>query len=95
MGFTGKDKLVGLQFGAYKSFKKGENQHTVDLDSNITLVIGRNNSGKSSLVDVIGTVFGMSQEKRPATITWDDEDERNKAPEDINLSFALWRCYAM
>ena len=44
--------LKRIEFNNYKSFKS-DNLFDVNFDKNITLIIGRNNSGKSSVIDVI------------------------------------------
>lgn len=48
----GLDYLKKIKFKDYKSFSSGD-LHDIYFDKNIALVIGRNNSGKSSIVDVI------------------------------------------
>lgn len=46
------DYLAKIQFESYKSFSE-KGPFNLSMDQNITLIIGRNNCGKSSLIDVI------------------------------------------
>ncbi|SEL98411.1 AAA domain-containing protein [Butyrivibrio sp. ob235] len=48
--------LSALEFDSYKSFSRNET-HQLELGTNITLIIGKNNSGKSSVIDVIESLF--------------------------------------
>lgn len=48
-----KEMLNAVAFSDYKSIKSHTGLISIDMNSNISLVIGRNNSGKSSFIDVI------------------------------------------
>ncbi len=48
----GLSAVKELRFKAYKSYK-GKKQFSIGFQQNVALIIGRNNSGKSSLIDVI------------------------------------------
>ena len=45
--------LKAISFSKYKCFDAKTSIFNIDLNSNISLIIGRNNSGKSSVIDVI------------------------------------------
>lgn len=45
--------LKAISFSKYKCFDSKTSIFNIDLNSNISLIIGRNNSGKSSVIDVI------------------------------------------
>lgn len=45
--------LKAISFSQYKCFDAKTSIFNIDLNSNISLIIGRNNSGKSSVIDVI------------------------------------------
>lgn len=49
-------KITSIRFKNYKSFSSDTTQ-VFDIDSNINLIIGRNNSGKSSCIDLIEFVY--------------------------------------
>lgn len=42
-----------ISFSKYKCFDATNGSFSIDMNSNISLIIGRNNSGKSSVIDVI------------------------------------------
>ena len=42
-----------ISFSKYKCFDVKNSSFSIDMNSNISLIIGRNNSGKSSVIDVI------------------------------------------
>lgn len=42
-----------ISFSKYKCFDVRNSSFSIDMNSNISLIIGRNNSGKSSVIDVI------------------------------------------
>lgn len=69
--------LVSIRFGSYKSFSAGE-PFQIKTNKNITLIIGRNNCGKSSLIDVI-----------EATIKFTENRQVPKAITDLCPSFIL------
>lgn len=50
------DYLANIQFESYKSFSE-KGPFNLSMDQNITLIIGRNNCGKSSLIDVIENII--------------------------------------
>ena len=52
--YNGLDSLASVSFQSYKSFSNNE-QVEIPMLSKATLIIGRNNCGKSSLIDVIST----------------------------------------
>lgn len=56
------NQISSIRFDSYKSFLKAKS-YTVSLDKNIILFIGRNNCGKSSIVDVIESVFTSANKK--------------------------------
>jgi predicted ATP-dependent endonuclease of OLD family len=64
--YKGFSALSSIGFQAYKSFS-GNDFIEIPLHSNLTLIIGRNNSGKSSLIDVIGAA--INPEKRQSGIS--------------------------
>lgn len=64
--YKGFSALLSIGFQAYKSFS-GNDFIEIPLHSNLTLIIGRNNSGKSSLIDVIGAA--INPEKRRSGIS--------------------------
>jgi energy-coupling factor transporter ATP-binding protein EcfA2 len=64
--YKGFSALSSIGFQAYKSFS-GNDFIEITLHSNLTLIIGRNNSGKSSLIDVIGAA--INPEKRQSGIS--------------------------
>ena len=70
--------LSALEFDSYKSFSSN-GAHKLELGKNITLIIGKNNSGKSSLIDVIESLFEVKQ-----TTTG-----RGISKENIQVSFLL------
>ena len=45
-----------LLFSEYKSFKTNE-IYEINLNKNVTLIIGKNNTGKSSLIDVLEMIY--------------------------------------
>lgn len=51
-----KDEIKKIRFLKYKSFT-GDNQEEISLESPVCLIIGRNNSGKSSIIDILETVY--------------------------------------
>ena len=53
---NGLGLLKKIRFNKYKSFNS-EKFNDVYFDNNISLIIGRNNSGKSSIIDVIEEAF--------------------------------------
>lgn len=54
--------LKTVAFSEYKSIKAHKDTINIDMDSNVSLIIGRNNSGKSSLIDVIEKAFNSEME---------------------------------
>ena len=42
-----------ISFSNYKCFDATNGSFSIDMNSNISLIIGRNNRGKSSVIDVI------------------------------------------
>ena len=42
-----------ISYSNYKCFDATNGSFSIDMNSNISLIIGRNNSGKSSVIDVI------------------------------------------
>ena len=50
------DEPEKLLFSEYKSFKTNE-RYEINLNKNVTLIIGRNNTGKSSLIDVLEMIY--------------------------------------
>lgn len=59
------DKIAKIRFKGYKSFKSEEFNY-IDTESNVGLFIGKNNSGKSSCLDVIESVFDENSGKQKA-----------------------------
>ena len=51
-----KDEVKRIRFRHYKSFDTDEYSE-LDLSKNVCLIIGRNNSGKSSVINVLETVY--------------------------------------
>ena len=51
-----------VAFSEYKSIKDPGDIINIDMDSNVSLIIGRNNCGKSSLIDVIEKAFNPKVE---------------------------------
>ena len=58
------EQLSSIRFDSYKSFSE-KGPFILSLDKNVTLIIGRNNCGKSSLLDVVETVFSAKKNKIP------------------------------
>ena len=57
--------LSSIRFDSYKSFDK-DGPFRMNVEKNITLIIGRNNSGKSSLIDIIeGVVNSATSNELP------------------------------
>lgn len=56
---TTLQQWAAVQFSQYKSFRNNNSPHILGIDKNITLLIGKNNSGKSSLLDVVETAAGL------------------------------------
>lgn len=52
--------LEAVRFKSYKSFYAND-AFSLSLDSRVMLIIGKNNSGKSSVIDVVESVFGNRQ----------------------------------
>ena len=50
--YNGFSSLASICFQSYKSFSEGKSIE-IPLHACLTLIIGRNNSGKSSIIDVI------------------------------------------
>ena len=73
--------LQSIEFDRYKSFSEG-GPFRIKAESNLTLIIGRNNCGKSSLIDIIeGFVRYKNEHKLPtgmqgigATFTLSEDD---------------------
>ena len=83
-----KEKLKNIKlirFASYKSFEKRTEPYDIDIDSNIILIIGRNNSGKSSLVDVVETASKLQQLSREKL----DLENKYNGIDDICLGFLL------
>ncbi len=55
--------FTGVRFGTYKSFDKNGPFRMV-LGNNITLIIGRNNCGKSSLIDVVESAINEGSTRK-------------------------------
>ncbi len=53
--------LKKISFSGYKSFK---NEVSLDNIKNVNLLIGKNNSGKSSVLDVIDYIFSKDNKKK-------------------------------
>lgn len=51
-----KDTIEKIRFQKYKSFPESV-KHEIDVQKPICLIIGRNSSGKSSVVDIFELVF--------------------------------------
>ncbi len=62
MGEETKSLLSAIQFDRYKSFKN-MGPYTISFDPNITLIIGKNNSGKSNLIDALESSYGIKANK--------------------------------
>lgn len=82
------DLLSGIRFGSYKSFSH-EAPYLFSMGQNITLTIGCNNSGKSSLIDVIEAVISEATTRKlpdnmlnvcPSFVL-DDEHIKSEFPE--------------
>lgn len=71
------DLLSSVRFDSYKSFS-GNGPFCMELGQNITLIIGRNNCGKSSLIDIVETIVN-----KPVTKKLPD------GMEGVNISFRL------
>lgn len=54
--------LQKIGFSKYKSFDSDFDTFELDADSNISLIIGRNNSGKSSVIDVVEKAFNSKSQ---------------------------------
>lgn len=61
-----KDTIEKLRFQKYKSFSESV-KHEIDVIKPICLVIGRNSSGKSSVIDILEFVFNSITRKRAET----------------------------
>ncbi|WP_026491128.1 AAA family ATPase [Butyrivibrio sp. XPD2002] len=57
-----KSLLSAIQFDRYKSFKN-KGPYIISFDPNITLIIGKNNSGKSNLIDALESSYGIKANK--------------------------------
>lgn len=55
------DTVKRIQFQGYKSFKELQE---IRMDNAITVLIGKNNSGKSSILDIIEYVYDADKQKR-------------------------------
>ncbi len=53
---AGIESIASIRFGSYKSFST-KGPFRIEMNKNITLIIGRNNCGKSSLIDVIEAII--------------------------------------
>lgn len=65
---------IGIQFSGYKLFCE---ESTLEFDkiTNINVIIGKNNSGKSSLLDVIEMAYDEASFKKQKTTNWFDKSE--------------------
>ena len=50
------DDIKKIRFLKYKSFT-GDNQEEINLEVPVCLIIGRNSSGKSSIIDILETIY--------------------------------------
>lgn len=64
-------KVTSIQFENYKSFK---NQNILRVDNSITTIIGKNESGKSNLIDLFGSLSITQEYNRDFFKKWN----RNK-----------------
>ena len=58
LGFL--DLVDSIIFEGYKSYQ-GQSAHTLEDLKKINILIGKNNSGKSSILDVIETIVNLSE----------------------------------
>lgn len=56
------DEIKKIRFLKYKSFT-GDNQEEINLEAPVCLIIGRNSSGKSSIIDILETVYKNNSPK--------------------------------
>ena len=74
MNFDEPEKLF---FSEYKSFQS-DRRFEINLNKNVTLIIGRNNTGKSSLIDVLEKIYDQ-----------DYFDNKESIVKDLSLSYKL------
>ena len=79
--YRGIDNLKSIKFLSYKSFSSSDNQHfEIRTDKYLTLIIGRNNCGKSSLIDIIEEAIGSDNKNG-----WNCISNDVKEPEYVYL----------
>lgn len=76
--YKGIENLKAIKFLSYKSFLSDDKPFEIRTDKYMTLIIGRNNCGKSSLVDIIERVIGPDNENG-----WEYFSEDIKDPEYV------------
>ena len=72
--YIGIENLKAVKFRSYKSFSSEDQPFEIRTDKYMTLIIGRNNCGKSSLVDIIEGVIGPDNENGWKCISKDIKD---------------------
>lgn len=84
--------LKKISFSGYKSFK---NEVSLDNIKNVNLLIGKNNSGKSSVLDVIDYIFSKDNKKKikigniKITQTLLEEIYKNYFRKDVHLGIGF------
>ena len=72
--YSGIENLKAVKFRSYKSFSSEDQPFEIRTDKYMTLIIGRNNCGKSSLVDIIEGAIGPDNENGWECISKDIKD---------------------
>lgn len=77
--------LKSIKVMNYKSFRR--NQNVLLIERNVTTLIGKNESGKSNLLEVIGKVSLINGMSNDVFASWNRKDELGKVGISLDICF--------